>query len=123
MEKAKFIKLAMGLGLTVPACLLCLSEESSASVAKPQIIKSALESSLTQENESKQLNEVKAHLLDLIGPIQDDNVNQLAHTDLHANYTISHTDVHTDYTVDRHHVDSHSNTPSKHVNDHSNSMV
>ena len=35
MKKAKFVKLAMGLGLTVPSCLLSLSTECSASVAKP----------------------------------------------------------------------------------------
>lgn len=29
MEKAKFINLAMGLGLTVPGCLLSLSTKSS----------------------------------------------------------------------------------------------
>lgn len=117
MEKAKFIKLAMGLGLAVPACLLCLSAESSASVAKPQAIEKVLGTSLKQQNE------VKSHLLDLIGPVQDTEFNQLAHTNVHANYTISHTNVHSNYEVDRRHVDSHSNTPSKHVDDHSNSKV
>ena len=117
MEKAKFIKLAMSLGLTVPACLLSLSTECSASVAKPQAVQKVLTPGFDKQNQ------VKSHLLDMIGPIQGTEFKQLAHTNVHANYTISHTNVHTDYKVDRRHVDSHSNTPSKHVNTHSNSKV
>lgn len=117
MEKAKFIKLAMGLGLTVPACLLSLSTESSASVAKPQAIKKVLAPDRDKQNQ------VKSHLLDMLGPVKDSELKQLAHTNVHADYTIAHTNVHTDYTVDRRHVDTHSNTPSRYVNHHSNSMV
>lgn len=117
MEKEKFIKLAMGLGLSVPACLLSLSSECSASVAKSQTIQK-----VTNRKVDKQ-NQVKSHLLDMIGPVQDKGFKQLAHTDIHANYTISHTNVHTDYKIDNYHVDSHSNTRSKHVDDHHNSKV
>lgn len=117
MGKAKFIKLAMGLGLTVPACLLSLSSECSASIAKPQAIQKVLNPGFDKQNQ------VKNHMLNMIGPVQDTEFKQLAHTNIHANYTISHTNVHADYKVDSHHVDSHSNTPSKHVNDHSNSKV
>lgn len=117
MEKAKFIKLAMGLGLAVPACLLSLSTESNATVDKPNAIQKMSNPGLDKQNQ------VKSHLLDMIGPVQDTEFKQLAHTNIHANYTISHTNVHADYKIDSHHVDSHSNTPSKHVNDHSNSKV
>lgn len=116
MEKVKFIKLAMGLGLTVPACLLSLSTECNASVAMSQTIQKVINPKLDKQNQ------VKSHLLEMIGPVKDTEFKQLAHTNVHANYTISHTNVHTDYKVDRH-VDSHSNTPSKHVNGHSNSKV
>lgn len=117
MEKAKFIKLATALGLAVPACLLGLSTESNASVTKPQAIQNVSSCDFDWQNE------VKSHLLDMIGPVQETGFKQLAHTNIHANYTISHTNVHTDYMVNRHHVNSHSNTPSKHVNDHSNSKI
>ena len=117
MEKAKFIKLAMGLGLAVPASLMGLSAEVNASVSKPHVIQRVSKPGLDEQNQ------VKCHLLDMIGPVQKKELKQLAHTNVHANYTVSHTNVHTDYKVDRHHVDSHSNTPSKHVNDHSNSKV
>lgn len=117
MEKEKFIKLATGLGLTVPACLLGLGTECSASVAKPQVNQKVSDLGLYRQNQ------VKSHLLHMIGPVQDKEFKQLAHTDIHANYTITHTNVHTDYKIDSHHVDSHSNTPGKHVDDHGNSKV
>lgn len=117
MEKAKFLKLAASLGIAVPACLLGLCAESHATVAKELPLKTA------SENNLKVQNQVKSHLLDMIGPISKTEYKQLAHTDVHANYTISHTNVHTNYNIDRKHVNHHSNTPSKRVNEHHNSPI
>lgn len=118
MKKAKFITLAASLGIAVPACLLGISQDSQATVAKTPLI---------PQNS-------KVIKLDVKNPIKEKIINnynvneqtpafELVHSNVHANYTISHTDVHTDFNVGRHHTDQHGNTPAHHVDSHHNARI
>lgn len=120
MKKIKFIEIAASLGVAVPACLIGMAQECEASVVKSHIPEIKIELGRTQ----LKTNPVKDRIVDMLQVNKEDsNYQQLAHTDVHADYTISHTDVHTDYSVGNHYVDHHSNTPSKYVDHHSNSLV
>lgn len=118
MEKAKFITIAAALGIAVPTCLLCTSEECN---AKPN---SQLPSVETLRKAIKDgSNPIKTKIISVFSDEEFTPSQQIAHTNVHANYTISHTNVHSDYCIDNRHSNSHSNTPQEHVDSHSNARI
>lgn len=118
MKTIKFIQVAASLGIAVPACLIILAQKSEASIAKVKLPQLKIELGLEHSNPVK---EKITKLLNI--DIDDSTYQQLAHTDVHANYTVSHTNVHSNYYVNDYHTDSHSNTNAYHCDTHSDSPV
>lgn len=113
MNRIRFIQVAAGLGIAIPACLLGLAEQCEASVEK---IPAKISFSLNQEG----TNLVKDKILNLYSAEEITPSNEIAHANVHANYTIPHTDVHNNYGGGSGHSNQHSNTKGKHTNQHSN---
>lgn len=118
MKTAKFITLAASLGISVPACLLATSLQGQATVLKTTFPLHKV------SNNAATNNLVKDKIVKVYNAVEQTPSTQLAHTDVHCNYTISHTNVHTDYSLNsNHHINQHSNTPDHHENCHSDSLV
>lgn len=117
--KKNYLKIAKGLGIILPACLLASTAEAknaeAAGAVKTEIVAEA--------NLQSESNAVRDRISESFNQEAETSPYQIAHSNVHANYTISHTNVHTDYSVQNKHQNSHSNTPSKHVNDHTNSKL
>ena len=111
----KYVLIAKGLGLLLPACMI-------ASAASAETVVKDTENNGVASAESR-INDVKNRILQSQYEESLPSSSQLDHTNVHADYTIDHTNVHTDIVVSNRHSNQHSNTPSKYVNHHSNSPV
>lgn len=130
----KFIQIAAGLGIVIPATLLT-AVEANASVIRTSEIKPNSTSTIQTRGKSLDDNLVITRILTVFNAEEQTPANQIAHANVHANYTIPHTDVHsnihhinshtnneyTNYHTNREATSKHSNTPAKRVNQHSNS--
>lgn len=117
MKKTKFIQLAASLGIVIPACLLGNVEKCEASDIKTSLPKMRI-------GESQEVNNpIKDRIMNVFNYEEQTPAQKIAHTNVHANYTVPHTNVHSNFRVGNRHTDSHSNTPKKHTNSHSNSRV
>ena len=120
MKNKKFIKVAASLGLALPVSLMGYANETTKSLLPEKEI------GFVNEFKQSEQNQVKSRIFDIFKEAKkSEGIQELAHTDVHANYTIPHTNIHANYYVGNHnnHTDSHSNSRSMHVNDHSNAKI
>lgn len=117
MRKRKFIQIAASLGVAIPACLFSLSQDCNATASKA-VTPSA--QSLSIKNAT---NPIKERILNAFNAEEQTPASLIAHTNVHANYTIPHTNMHENYWISGEHTDCHSNTRAFHTNEHSNSKV
>lgn len=115
----KYVLIAKGLGLLLPACMI-VSTASAETMVKDTENNEVAVSSRSAEC---RINDVKKRFLQSHYVESLPSSSQLDHTNVHADYTIDHTNVHTDIVVSNRHSNQHTNTPSKYVNHHSNSPV
>ncbi len=111
--KKNYLRIAAGLGIILPACLIATTAEAKTAEAKD----------LISTEVSVESNSVKDRIAQSFNVDPQQSPFQLVHSNIHANYTIPHTNIQNNYYAGERYVNTHSNTPQKHVDTHSNSNV